>query len=202
MTKPHSGLAVVETRWEGMDISVRPLVEIACGTLDKGPLAFEYEMTNSRIAFQDAIFRLSRNRQIRHVYIACHGTRRGLVCFNGDKIKIDELVELFGSTSFEGVHFGVCEIGSEKNLRTLLAGTRLGWCSGYSQWVDWAGSAALDLQFIHNLVANTRRKRQRTIGDVAQALKHQAAGACTDFGLSILSRDVPREIPTNLMDLS
>ncbi|TIP80243.1 MAG: hypothetical protein E5X63_32050 [Mesorhizobium sp.] len=166
-----------------MDLSVHPLVKIACGGLNSGPLEFDYELANSRVSLQDAVLRLSKNPQIAHVYLAFHGARNSLECFNGDKVKIDNLVALFAPTSFEGVHLGVCQVGNKKNLQKMLDRTKLRWASGYSAQIDWVGSAALDM----------------IIGDAADALKRHAAGACKDLGLSVLVRG-SEEVAANLMD--
>ncbi|RWK41711.1 hypothetical protein [Mesorhizobium sp.] len=182
-----------------MDLSVHPLVKIACGGLNSGPLEFDYELANSRVSLQDAVLRLSKNPQIAHVYLAFHGARNSLECFNGDKVKIDNLVALFAPTSFEGVHLGVCQVGNKKNLQKMLDRTKLRWASGYSAQIDWVGSAALDMQFIYELVGSTRRKREMIIGDAADALKRHAAGACKDLGLSVLVRG-SEEVAANLMD--
>ena len=193
---PPSGIAVLESRWgKHWDISVSPFVHAACQAFDSGPLSFHYETVNSKVALEEALPRIAQMRHIKYVYLALHGTHRGLECFNGDVLSLETMQTDLASAltqrgaTLAGLHIGACGFGTAGNLSNLLsAAPKLSWVSGYSTRADWIGSAALDMQIIYHLLGSLEAEHKGKIEDVAERLKGHAAGACKDFGLNIIAR--------------
>lgn len=191
-----SGLALIECTWfKHIDVSLRPLIHTATQLFDDGPLSFHYEMANSQVALFEALDRVIRMREIKYVYIASHGNSNELKCYNGDGVSISDLISKLSSTldtrgvSLTGLHFSVCSFGSRENLKKIISSVpKLSWISGYSEEVDWLGSASLDMQFIYHLLKLEEPTNLQLIGEVAKLLDHQMAGAINDFGFNISLR--------------
>ncbi|MGH0230431.1 hypothetical protein NKZ03_30775 [Sinorhizobium meliloti] len=202
---PPSGLAVVESRWwKHSNMSIAPLLDVSCNMFDAGPLSFHYEMANSAVAFQEAIPRIAAMGHIKYLYIAAHGNKEGIECYNGDLVSRAEISNIisnatFNRTALRGIHFGVCDFGSYENLAAIaLDNRKLAWVSGYSRRADWLGSAALDMQLFYHLLGSHETEPHSRIEDAAKAVKTLAEGACREFGISICVRRGAQ--PANLME--
>ncbi|MND68383.1 hypothetical protein D3C80_598310 [compost metagenome] len=192
----HSGLALIECTWfKHSDVSLRPLIYTATQMFDDGPLSFHYEMANSRVALFEALDRVIRMREIKYVYIASHGSSGELECYNGDVVSIADLIGKLSfaldtrGVSLTGLHLSACSFGSRENLQKILNSVpKLSWISGYSEEVDWLGSASLDMQFIYHLLKYDEPTPAQQIKVVTDNLTGHLAGAISDFGFSVLLR--------------
>lgn len=96
-----------------------------------------------------------RKNENAFLYFACHGDNLELSPTNDSRISEDELEKSLRKTKENAIsflHFGCCEMISEKNRRKTLTkyliASKAKWVSGYSKEIEWLRSTLLDLALI------------------------------------------------------
>lgn len=96
--------------------------------------------------------RRRRNRSYKLIYLAFHGTEKGLTV-GDDDVSLEELAELIGRAPDAVIHLGSCSVlrGNKPAARRFLEATEARVISGYRQDIDWVECAAFDQIFISYL---------------------------------------------------
>ena len=83
--REHTNICVIESKWfDEANTSVRGVYELLADLHVGTPHAYNYEMSNSRAGFVEALQRQLRCDDSNYISIATHGTKRGLKLFNED----------------------------------------------------------------------------------------------------------------------
>jgi hypothetical protein len=116
----------------------------------------------------------SRVRGYGTIYLAFHGTDRGLLV--GDRpLSLDVLAEMLGDLPGAVVHLGSCSAlrGNTDAARRFLRATGARMISGYERDVEWLDSATLDTAWLGHVASyvqvgraeRTFRKRYASVID-------------------------------------
>ena len=185
MVMPHTGLAVVESRWwaDGND-TVRPLFETLAGIVENNPHSVRYDMFVEEASLSKIISDVANKPDLHSVYIGAHGDDASICGLGDAKISRTVLRNLFRKAnhagSIVGLYFGSCLVANEKNASFWLMDkptTGLGWIAGYTTSVDWIDSSAVDMIFWTKYLSERRINRGRKKGKKSEIdmVKHASS---------------------------
>jgi hypothetical protein len=193
--KKNTGIAVLEAQWwKGRHTSVRGLFDLISDlSFDGREDRYHYETISSEVAARDAIARMGAMRGIHYLYIACHGSERGLHLSESDMLSRTELANDLASIAntnqsrLFGVHLGACSFGIEETAQLAIAKGDLVWLAGYDTEVDWLKSSALDMLFFNELIDLDfdRHSQFTAIKYVADMIRQAAPGLVNELGFHI-----------------
>ncbi len=189
-----TGVAVLESKWwRKWNSSVRSSFEMISEQTKDNAHAYHYEMANSLAALDEAIPRIAGYRNCRYLYVATHGSAQGLDLFNGERVTIPYLKEVFlglpqGSRLY-GIYLASCAGCSESIAAELLEGdTGVVWIAGYKNAVNWLPSSALDMLFFSELITAEKQGEEAKIRHVSERLRGLVPGLVTDLGFRIFMK--------------
>jgi hypothetical protein len=207
MPSPALRLAVIESRWwENSNTSVRGIFDLLSDLYEDHMHGYHYEMFGSAPAFEELVARIGLKRRMDYLYVATHGTRRGIKCANGDVVPLKRLRDMLLDVKLSGLYLGACDVGTEAFARQLLGKggadtTPLAWVAGYCKKVEWLQSSALDFLFWSRFWTIRRDGRRNPGNDKALIIKtaHDfqkiAGGLAEDLGFEIFVRQGPEVVP-------
>lgn len=181
---PHTGLAIVESRWwkSGND-SVRPLFETLSGIVEDNPHSVRYDMFAEEHSLWSIIADICSDDLYHSIYIGAHGDEGSIGGIGGAGISRAKLRNILkncnGAGHIRGLYFGSCLIGTARNAEFWLAasaGTGIKWVGGYNKSVDWIDSSAIDMIFWSKYLHERKRNRSRRKGKWTELdmVKHAA----------------------------
>lgn len=213
MPSPALRLAVIESRWwENSNTSVRGIFDLLSDLYEDHMHGYHYEMFGSAGAFEELVQRIGVKRRVDYLYVATHGTSRGIKCANGDVVPLKRLREVLGvvksthGAKLTGLYLGACDVGTEAFAKKLLGKvaadeTPLTWVAGYCKKVEWLQSSALDFLFWSRFWTIRRDGRRNPGNDKALILKTAAdlqkiaGGLAEELGFEIFVRQGSEVVP-------
>ena len=162
-------LGVIESRWwrESND-SVRGLFDVLAGIHVDNPFGYHYEMFNNTESIKEIIGRIAADPAIHHLYIAAHGSAKGISGAGDNVVRHDVLGRMLSDLRADrlyGVYMGCCEIGVR--VEELINNSGLTWLAGYTCDVDWVSSSVMDLLFwdiyLSRDVSSSKRQRYNSM---------------------------------------
>ncbi len=141
--------------------SVQPFIKGLC---DLNQWEFHYrtfDSGNDLLFWIKSFQKIRRSRQSKIVYIASHGSAKGMLTTLEENIPIATLIKaLKPATSVTGLHLGACSLGQPAILKKILKSCPLQWVAAYDQEVPWLESTALDLLFWSWIYAGAPRPQR------------------------------------------
>ena len=152
--------------------SVQPFIKGLC---DLNQWEFHYRTFDSSndLSFWIRSFqKIRRSRKTKLVYIASHGSAKGMLTTLEENIPLSKLGKaLREAPSVTGLHLGACSLGKTEILKKLLKDTPLEWVAAYDQEVPWLESTALDLLFWSWIYAGAPRPKRFLEGSLRESKK-------------------------------
>jgi hypothetical protein len=154
---------------------------------------YEYEMANSRAAFQESVARHLRNENCNYLYVASHGNDTGLSLFNDDGISRTLIRNLLKRHSDErylaGLYLGSCSFIS-KDIIAFLYEEDISpwWVAGYNKEIGWIESTAFDFLCFNKILSEMPKYADdpvRIIRKVAEQLDGECGGLTKKLGFQI-----------------
>jgi hypothetical protein len=155
-----SELAVLESKWYlNKNTSVRGWFDLLCDLHFHNPNLYYYEMFSddgSLRKIAERVIRMGASLGIKYLYVAGHGSAKGLLCPDGEIISRtmlkNMLVELGSGSRLQGLFLASCLFGEEDTGEFLLIPPRgpdpsIKWVAGYAASVEWVDSCALEFFF-------------------------------------------------------
>ena len=187
-------LAVIESRWyDTSNDSVRGLFDLLAGMLKDNPFAYHYEMFNTAESLREIIRRVSKQKDIHNVYIAAHGTEdRKYLHAAGERISRTQLrnsLEAISPRRLHGMFFGSCGFGLQSEV--IMESTGLTWIAGYTEFIDWIHSSAMDLYFWNAFYSSSvprarkRKKRAAAMLHLLLELRHRVPSLFSELGFRV-----------------
>jgi hypothetical protein len=196
-------IAVLESRWEAStNFAVKPVFDLVSHLIFGSYDAYYYERFVSARSFEDAAVSAMSHKGVRYLYVATHGSKKGLICPNGDRIARSRLRRflldaiLSKDLRLHGLYFAACDFTSEANARFMLAEAKSGsnpvtWVCGYESEADWLESAVLDALFFYLFYYeryHSRGSERDVILSVGKELKRLASGLVRELKFGIYVR--------------
>lgn len=161
-----AGIAVIESKWNGRGLmmrknaSVRPMFDMLCDLHFGNTHEYIYEMVAIASALQEAIGYVAWQKDVSILYIAAHGTKKGIHLHGNEVITRSKLCNMLSQIgqrdrSLNGLYLGSCEFGTRELAEFLLArDQQLKWVAGYSLESDFVDGTALDVMFFNSWLRN------------------------------------------------
>jgi hypothetical protein len=194
--RKKTNICVIESKWWGeTNTSVRGMFDLLADLHTGTPHGYEYEMSNSRAGFVEALERQLKSDDSNYIAIAAHGTRQGLKLFNEDGVSKTVIRNILKNDdppvgrNVIGMHLGCCSFLNRHSIEFLnREDISPWWIAGYYKEVDWVESAALDLIFFNKLLSidnDARANPTTTIRNVASKIARECSGLVKRLGFQI-----------------
>lgn len=147
--------------------------------------------------------KLRRSGQQKIIYVASHGSAKGVLATMEQKIPIGALTSAVKkASSVIGLHLGACSLGQPKVLVDMLKDTPITWVAAYDREVPWLESTMLDLLFWSWIYAGApRARRSRRLSPEAAAHElYTRYNYARDMGFRVVFRKQGRRSPLSSWD--
>lgn len=192
----HTGLAVVESKWwADKNTSVSGIFDLISDIFLANPHHYHYEMISGKRAAKEAIPRIAADPTCSILYVAAHGEPDGVCWHNGEKLSRIEFRHIFKTiretrgAQLSGIHFACCTFMNKDTADYLFHENICPWwVAGYSNYVDWLDSTALDMLFFRSLMMQRKGTDLSRIKAVAADLLEKCPGLIRELGFGIYIR--------------
>jgi len=186
-------LIVAEGHWnQYSNHSVKSLFDLLSDLLKSNNHAYKYIQFANPTAFRSSIKEFVKPKaEYKYLYIGSHGYHDGI--YGSDAAKPLTYTVIKNQTgALRGLYLGTCLFGQPATLIKFITESKLTWCAGYKNSVDWVDSSALDLAFWKILeVYNTQQGKKvelSMIENTVKELKAKYSSLILDLGFNIAIR--------------
>jgi len=158
MSRPTARrMTIVEGLWyKGQHVSVCDLIARLFDLYEKGRPCYHYVPFLDSESWKQACSYVLANGMPKLVYVAAHGSPKGIAPFGDNNVTRTLLANALGATKVttkKQLYFGSCSFCNNGNAQFILNKCPLlEWVAGYGKDVDWAESTAFDILFMRNLL--------------------------------------------------
>lgn len=182
-------LIVAEGHWEDYsNQTVKSLFDLLSDLLKSNGHAYKYVQFADPKGFVSCIDHIYDSDEHQYLYIGSHGDHDGI--YGSSSAKPLDVSEIKANLhEFAGLYLGTCQFGTPENLIDFVDDSKLIWCAGYKNSVDWVDSSALDMAFWKIFLRYSLQRGQRTeltiIERTIAELRSKYSSLILDLGFNV-----------------